>query len=264
MMQGMIRFFLPLVLVTTSLSALLIGNPAQPYLYQEGVLRDRAKSFSFRMGYFGDQLYRASFKDEFKLDSLPSNPSFVRMVTDGALLTFNFRRKLDLYGIVASSEIQVDREIYAKRAFGWGLGLTWEMLRLQNFHLSTQIKYYETDQKPSFFLSNGSAYSVLGNFKLKYNETFVALGAAYQIKWLIPYINATYLHAKINPIPSVLLVKMPDTGEPIDVTSKSVMTDQPWGIALGATLLSLGKMTLNAESRLFNQNGLDLSAELRF
>ena len=81
------------------LFAILIGNPAQPAMQKEGIVRP-ASWWSVRIAYFEDYVYRQRFEDEFIDPELFHSKTFSRMTTDAGLITLNFWDKLDLYGIL--------------------------------------------------------------------------------------------------------------------------------------------------------------------
>ncbi len=252
-----------ILFLATPLYALFSGNPGSPGLYKEGLYSGDLR-FSVRTGAFFDFMLRQRYRDEFKLESLPSTPSFAKMRTEGGILTVNFLNKLDLYTLLAASRLELDEEIYTKIEFGWGVGGTLVIYHGGHLRIGLDSKYYETNQKPRFFLSEDYAYNILSEYRLKYSEILTSLGATYQVGPIVPYANLTYLYSKIDPTPYVVAVQLPFYDDSIDVLSKSVVAKKRWGLALGGTLLANRRATLTIESRLFNQNGINLSGQLRF
>lgn len=247
-----------------SLSAMCFGNPAQPALQTEGCLLTSPTWMSFRAGYVDDYLYRQRYKDEFKLDSLIDNPTFVTLSTHAAELTFNLYNRWDLYFLTGQSQLQVDQEVFTSWQFSWGIGTKIILFQHNSLRVGTDIKYFTSNQKPTYLNSENLPYNVLTDFSLQYQEMQASLGLSYQIQWLIPYLSATYLFSKIEPNPMIFLVRLPSTDFAADITSKSVITQRRWGLALGATILGNEQGSITLESRLLNQNGIDLSGEIRF
>jgi hypothetical protein len=255
-------FFLPY-----TLWSMLIGNPGQPVMQKCGVLQSVPSWWNLRAGYLSDYIYRAKFKDEFQFPNMPRSSSYIQLSTDAALLTLNIKNVFDFYGIVGSSSLQLDHEIYTNREFAWGVGGKFIFFRSGSFRIGADFKYFETDQKPLYFVSEGLPYGVESDFHLKYSEIQAAIGMAYRIPLLAPYIQVTYLISKLEPHPYVAAVRMPQaefSDTPVDIVSKSVIGRRRWGMAVGATIISNSKGSLTIESRMINQNGVDVTGEIRF
>ncbi|MDP1609144.1 MAG: hypothetical protein Q8L98_07515 [Chlamydiales bacterium] len=247
--------------------SMLIGNPGQPLIQKYGVLQSCPTWWSLRAGYLSDFIYRAKFKDEFPSLDTPKTSSYVQLSTDAALLTLNIKNVFDFYGIVGSAAMQLDHEVYTNKEFAWGVGGKFIFFRSGSIRLGADFKYFETDQKPLYFVSDALTYNVESDFHLRYSETQVAVGAAYRTKLLSPYLQVTYLISKLDPHPYVAAVRIPlaefaDT--PADIDSKSVIGSKRWGLAVGATIISGSKGSLTLESRMINQNAVDLTGEIRF
>lgn len=243
---------------------MLVGNPAQPGLQTNSIFNMKERSVSFRAGYLDDWVYEERFQDEFKPLGATQTRTFMKMSTYAGILTLNFTNRLDLYGIVGSSRLQIDEEIFTKRALAWGVGGKLIIFQEGNFFLGTDFKYFETNQKPKYFVVDGLPYNIVSNYRLQYYEVQAALGIAYRISVFAPYLNATYLVSHITPNPLLVLVRLPDEDEVVDVASKSVIIKKPWGMAIGLTLIDKAKATLAVECRLFNQYAVNWNFELRF
>lgn len=246
---------------------MLIGNPAQPVLQKIGVIQSDPTWWSFRVGYLDDYVYRAKFKDEFKFPSVVDTSSYIKLSTDAALVTLNFKNVFDIYGIAGSSQMQLDHEVYTQSEPAWGFGTKFVFFRSGGFRIGADFKYFETVQKPLYFVSEGLPYNVDSDFRLKYTEIQGAVGMSYKIPLLSPYIQVTYLLAKLEPSPYVVAVRLPFAGmgdTPVDIVSKSVISHRRWGLAVGATIISGSRVSLTIESRMLNQNAVDVNGEIRF
>jgi hypothetical protein len=248
----------------TLLCAIWVGNPGQPGLLTHGVAWDKTRNWSVRLGYLSDYVYNQRFRDEKMFDDLLDEPTYVRLSTDSALITLNFKRKIDLYALLGSSQLQVDHEVYSSRQFSWGVGGKAVIFRSHQFRIGIDAKYFSSAQSPQFFLDDGQAYNITSPFDFDYSEIQLALGLSYSTRFLSPYVQATYLYAKIDPDPSFAIVRLPTAPILIDVDSNSVLGRKRWGLALGMTLLARETISLSLEARLLNQNGVDVSGELRF
>lgn len=246
------------------LTAMLVGNPADPALLECSLLKFKPTWCSFRVGYLDDWVYQQQFQDEFELEGTSYTQTFMKLSTYAALLTWNIKERLDLYGIVGSSRMQIDREIFTKRALGWAVGGKLIFFREGNFFLGTDIKYFKTDQKPRYFVVDGLPYNVTSKYRLKYHEMQVAVGMSYRAWMFAPYLNGTYLIAKAEPVPPVLCVRLPDVDEIVDLESKSIIGQKRWGLAMGLTLVDCKKASLSFEWRAINQNAIDVNGEIRF
>lgn len=254
----------PFLLLWTPLSSMYFGNPAQPALQTEGIAFGETKWVSLRVGYLDDYLYNQRYEDEFKLESLINSPTFVELATHAAEITLNVKNWIDVYGLLGESQIQVDRDVYANWQFAWGVGAKVVFFEKNQFRVGGDFKYFESNQEPLYLISENLPYNIVGQFDFHYEELQGALGISYQIDWLCPYIAGTYLFSRISPDPTIFLVRLPNEDLLTDITSKSVVSEQRWGLALGVSILGGKQGSLSLETRMFNQNGVDISGEIRF
>jgi hypothetical protein len=251
------------ILSVSSLSALFTGNPAEPNIMKKGIFFGPSR-VSFRAGYLDDWVYKQRFQDEFKSEGIAHTRTFLKLSTYAGLLTLNIVNNLDLYGIVGSSRLQIDNEIFTKRSLAWGVGGKLILFKHRNFYCGADAKYFQTNQKPKYFVVEGEPYNIVSNYRLKYKEIEAAVGVSYKASIFAPYINATYILTHIDPEPAVLLVRLPDMEEIVDIESKSIICKKPWGMSLGLTLVDCSKAALAFEWRIFNQNAINVNGEIRF
>lgn len=271
-----LRFLL--ILPFSLLFSMEIGNPAQPYLQKQGVISDKPSEWSLRLAYLDDYIYRMRFKDEFPSLDPTAPPVYAKLATNVGQITLNFLNRLDFYGILGTSQIQVGNEVYAKRELAWGIGGKLLFAKVAKISFGIDLKYFTTSQKPLYIFSGfppdedgvpiqagGYPYRVLNDYHLCYWETQGALGASYRTKLISPYLHITYIVSKIDPQPAVALLQMPgDPPDSVNAISKSVVCERRWGMAVGATLLGSPKATITVESRFINQNAIDVNGEFRF
>jgi hypothetical protein len=247
------------------LSAMLIGNPAEPALDKAGIFTAPDSWASLRVAFLEDYVYHQRFKDEFKIEGIESTKTFATLSTNAGMATLNFEDRIDLYGILGASSLQLNHEIFSTMQFSWGFGGKLVLYEARNLTFGLDIKYFAAPQKPRYFLADGLPFNVVDNFKFKYSETQFALGMCYRYTFIAPYFYATYLVSKIDPDPMIALVQWPlDTDILVDAECKSFVAQRRWGMAVGATLLSASKATLSVESRMFNQNAIDVNLDVRF
>lgn len=241
---------------------MLVGNPGQPLLQPCGVLVPDA-CVSFRAGYLDDMVYKQRFKDEFPIEGEEPSNTHLKLSTYAGLFTLNLSY-IDLYGILGSSRLQVDEEIFTKRAFSWGTGAKCILFYYGNFYLGADGSYFQTKQKPRYLDIGNEAYLIMSSYRLDYSEIQGAIGITYKMFGFAPYVNLTYLQAKMKPNPLTLLARMPQAADLVDVPTVSVETKKPWGMALGLTWVDNSRASLTFEWRAFNQNAIDLNGEIRF
>lgn len=263
--RGLMRLFVFIFLPLASmLHSFVIGNPAQPALCSASLIYDYSQNISFRAAYLDDYVYSQHVKNEFDFGPSNEKPPLVRFSTDAALLTLNLWKRLDLYGIVGSSKLQMDEEIYTRRELAWGVGGKLLFYNNGTVRFGCDFKYLQSDQRPLYLVVSGQPYNIASDWTLRYREYQAAIGLAVQAGFICPYINLTYLITKIEPHPFVFLVDVPGSSEPMDASIHSFDGIRRWGMAVGATLLAKSKGTLAIESRFFNQNAIDASLEFRF
>lgn len=241
-----------------------VGNPSQPVLQKMGIIDENPSWWSFRIGYLGDYVYNQSFRDEFKIQGVKTSLTDMQLWTQSGVITFNIRNRIDLYAILGSSRMQLDKEMTTQRNFAWGMGAKVILFHSGRLRGGVDVKYFQTHQKPLYFISDHFAYNVVSPYLLKYHEFQFAFGLSFRSKYCSPFVNATYLIAKIKPDPLIALVRLPTMDLNVDVPSKSVMGTKRWGLTVGVSLIDSRKATLAAEWRGFNQNSVSVTGELRF
>ena len=264
---GILKIGIGALFFPCALWGMLIGNPGQPVMQRYGVIKSTPSWWSFRAGYLSDYVYRSKFKDEFHFPNVTESSSYIKLSTDAALITLNIKNALDLYAMGGSARLQLDHEVFTNQQPAWGVGGKFIIFKSGCLRVGADFKYFETDQKPLYFVSDGMAYNVESDFKLRYTEMQAAVGMSYRIPLLSPYVQVTYLISKLEPDPYIATVRMPQAeyaDMPVDIVSKSVIGQRRWGLAIGATIVSGNKGSITLESRMFNQNAVDVNGEIRF
>ena len=248
-----------------ALAAMLIGNPAEPALEKCGIFSPPDTWVSLRIAFLEDYVYRQRFEEEYKVAGVEHTQTYAKLSTNAGMATVNFEDRVDLYGIFGASRLQLNQEIYSKMQFSWGFGGKLILFEAKNLYFGLDIKYFAANQEAIYLLSQGLPFNIVGDFALNYSETQFALGTCYRHSLIAPYLYATYLISKINPDPAIALVRWPlDSTFLIDAEVRSVVARRRWGLAVGATLISGSKTTLSVESRMFNQNAINVNLDVRF
>lgn len=262
-MSESMRILCLLFAIPAHLCAIFYANPALPLLETSGLIRSDS-SYSIRAGYMSDYLYEQSYSEEFHTPGEPIPTSKSSICTNAGTLTFNFKNRLDLTAILGTAQLQIDQEVYTESQFAWGIGSKCVLFRIGEIAFGCDVKYFASEQSPLYFLSEGRAYNVVSDFHLSYQELQAAIGLSYCAKALSPYIHGTYLYSKIDPSPRSAVLQIPFYDSSTIIIPHPIVAKRRWGIALGATLLGCEKASLTIESRLFNQNAINISGELRF
>jgi len=238
---------------------MFIGNPAEPALFEKGIVSNFSR-VSLRLGYSGDWVYKQRFQEEFLIDEELHSKN--ELSTYAGMVTLNFFRRLDLYTLLGTSKMQMDEQIFSKREYAWCVGSKLVFLKCKNLFFGADVKYFETDQRPQYFVIDGAPYNVVNNYTSKYFDAQAAVGFAYRISLFVPYINATYIYTHIAS--AATLLRFPDANEITNYDLPSLICRKPWGMALGFSLIDCAKASLAFEWRLINQNGVNVNGEIRF
>jgi len=257
-------FFLFIIYNCFEISAIHVKNPADPSLFQQGLFYKIKKkpSWGIKSCIFYDKIYKGRYEDEFKtIDSTPAN---IEMSTIGGEIYFNMRNRLDISGIVGYSQMKLDKMYYTHRRPAWGIGTSLLLLKTHGIYFTIDGKYFYTNQRSDYFISNGQIAPIIGDFELQYEEIQGALTLGYKIEFLIPYFGMTYLYSTIDPNPNTGILQIPGTEFLVDFHTSKAVTKRNWGMLLGCSLIDNKMISLTVESRFFDQNAYHISGTFRF
>lgn len=246
------------------LYSILSGNIGNPVLLQKGVITPGGTWWGFRLGYMGDWVYHQDYRQEFAIGDCRTTPTKLQMYTNAGIITWSLFDRVDLYGLLGASRMQIDEEAFSKTRFGWGIGAKCVLLKLKWFLLGVDGKYYTSTQKPLYFVCDNLAYNLVSPYTLDYSEWLISMGIALNTGLFSPYANATYIESRIAPNPPIALVRAPMMDLNVDIHSTSVISTQRWGLAVGLTLVDSERATLSLEWRSLNQEAIDITGEIRF
>lgn len=252
-------FFFPSVASCT-----LSGNPGEPGLLTHGIIWEEAPIANLRVGFFGDYVYNQTSQDTFPKEGEERETYDMQLWTQASIITLNIRNWIDIYGILGGLRIQNNGEIFTPQEFAWGVGSKIVFLHLGRWRAGCDVKYFQSEQKPQFFQCNNLAYNVTSNFYFLYREIQAALGLSYRTHYVSPYVSASYISTELSPTPSTVFLRIPSRNRETRLGIKSVSNANHFGLILGATLIDVRKASLSLEWRVFNQNSIDLSGEIRF
>jgi len=89
--------------------AFVAGNPAQPGLLSKGIVPFKNQVWALRAAFLDDYVYSQHFCGEFEVDTEQEKPPVFRLASEIAQITLNYHRRVDLYGLVGSSKMQIDQ-----------------------------------------------------------------------------------------------------------------------------------------------------------
>lgn len=234
-----------------------VGNGSDPTLFNTG-----KDFFSIRVGYLSEYVFQGKCKDEFK--KIDATISDFKNFTNLGILTLNFFSWVDINGFVGSSRMEIDNTLYPKREPAWGLGLKTLIFKTCFIDLSLDLKYFNTQQKPTYIISEDIFYPIVSNLKFNYEEWQGALCLSYKTHYLVPYIGATYFNCKLAPNARLGLIRIPQYDMLHDFEITSSDSRENWGLVFGVSLIALKKVSLTLESRFFDQTSINGSIQLRF
>lgn len=245
------------------INATFIGNPSQPFVQKTGLVKETPSNWSFRLSYFGDYVYNQSFHDEILISDQPSSLSNIQMWTQAGMLTFNMANRVDVYAILGGTRLD-GFDSYCPQDLSWGAGVKVNFYNYKRWRLGCDFKYFATNLFPKFIKQNNLAYNLITDLAYDYYELQGAVGLSYFTKHFSPYINGTYLHAKLSPTPNEFVMQSPTRKRKISGEIATSISSNHFGVAIGATILDLRKASINIEWRAINQNAINVNGEFRF
>ncbi|EKE22094.1 MAG: major outer membrane protein [uncultured bacterium] len=261
-MSRIISFSIFIMFSVINLHGIIVGNPSDPCLYTNGLISSCAKNYSFRISYLYNNVYKGKFQDKFP--TLSSTPSDIRYLLQASIATFNIYNRLDLYAILGTTNLQIDQMVYTNRKFAWGAGFKVLLYKQNCFDLSLDGKYFQTNQKPQYFVVDKSVYPLATSLQQTLEEYQASLALSYKTNFLIPYIGTTFLYSVITPEPKGGLLTLPG-GESLFFDTSDSISREKWGMALGISIINKkNQANLNIETRIFDQNAFSFLGTLRF
>jgi len=252
--------------------SLVVGNPSDPGLFENGVFTKNKKVASFRASYLYDNIYKVEYTNNLQLQAKTN----VKMKVLASILTLNFYNRLDLYGILGKANYEFldigDALLLTDDNFAWGAGLKLLLYKGKNIDFSFDGKYFSTKQHPSFFLIEKLVYTFEGSNTHHLEEIEGSLALSYKTNLLIPYVGATFVytlntdefpHSRIVPDP---LVKILSRGEDlVEYETGDLKPKMNFGAVIGISIINKRKnATINIETRVIDQNAFAFIGTLRF
>ena len=275
-------FFLILgISLSFHLKATIVGNPAEPTFLKAGIFTDKKRAVTLRFSYYFENIYKTKFRDEIINDEAINNvtdtinppSSILQLKTNGAIITLNIKRYLEVYGLVGQSRLKIeekevdsDSTFSTQNNFSWGIGVKLTAFKYKGFSIGGDGKYFQTRQVADFLIANKyPALITTDDFSFIYEESQGSIAFSYEIDMFTPYIGGTYLRASITPSPKkgVILLAF-DPEYPREFECNNSHNVNRWGLLVGTSIVSGEKIAINLESRMFDQNSVNISAEICF
>jgi hypothetical protein len=219
-----------------------VGNTLTPNLIDLPIYSLASDWIHLRVGYQGNFIVDARMSEERGQDSRIDE---WQQMTNGATITLNLKKKVDVFASLASSKIDAhwrylapnDSIQYLKmkthNAFQYGVGLRAIFLEHSNVTFGGGASYYAAD------------YPAWGR-KLDYRQWQVHLDFAYTVDFLTPYLGLKYSDARAK-------------WQKLRFENRV-----PVGLFLGCAISSKKYGFINLEALLVDEEGCTLSGEIQF
>lgn len=243
--------------ISSSLSALYMGSPAEPQIIDQGFWISKEASFGVKIGYQGDRVADRKMRAQHgRIDKM-----FLSF--DQGALIFNYLDRVEIYGTAGSMNGELSNRFHSdnkKRDYqthdGWTAGTGGRFLLAEwgNAVIGIDGKIQWGNPGMKWMSVNGVSKNTGGH--LKYCEWQASFALSYTSDWLTPYIGVKYsnVHASVSGIPSAIYSHS---------HFKMINRDR-FGMALGCTLSPGKKFDLFAEVQMFDEQALSFGGNLRF
>ncbi len=278
----MLKSVLFFLLLSSSLFALPVGNPAEASLICDGVFWDRWinccgtgnpccvdwwERVSIRVGYKGNFVYQRAFETD---DNGKDFEDF-SMANNTAVLTLNYFEWLDLFGTFGAARFALEGNasifggpsgsrllIETGTDTSWSIGGRITLFRCKSFYVGLEGEIFGTN--PHIFLvSLGESLTLYLSHSahLPYREGTVALGTSFCWGTFFPFANLKWSKVKIAKLDAPI-----DIG-PISTRFSDLKNKQSIGCTLGVTYLPCRAMALTLEGCFIDELTLGFNATIR-
>jgi hypothetical protein len=248
------------VAAQSMLSALYMGNPAEPEIIDTGLFISPDCSFGIKIGYQGDFVYDRLLKSydgsRGKIDQ------FQIMMNQGAVI-LNFVDRLEVYGTIGSMRnhfwyrTHVDnrrREFETNNHLTGGGGVRFILAQWCNTGLGFDGKIQYARPSIQWVTVNGVSSS--SSAHMFYREYQGSIAVYHTMGFFTPYLGAKYtnVHASVEGL-----------SKRVYPHRNFMMTNRcRFGMALGCTLSQGKKVDVNLEVQLIDEQGLTVGGNIKF
>ncbi len=285
-------FKIGILLLSSSLFALPITNPADPTLYGchaflnpeaacvESISLD--ETLSYRLGYQQDVVFNRHM--ELK-DQPHSTLKQVALNSYAAVVTLDINKRLDAYASFGSANMEVTAynqvftvvtaiktlvNIFTASNFAYGFGGRGVILDCFPFTLSGEASYFNARPKITSLVD----HSVSGfityptvPMRIRYEEWQVSLATSYSFSlggnvFAIPYAGLSYAHAWADLGNETVVFR--EIGFSYNLTPLDLINQRQIGYGIGITLVGCRQFSFTLENRFASENALYFNAEMQF
>jgi hypothetical protein len=248
------------LLVQPFLSALYMGNPAEPEIIDCGLFISQDSCMSVKVGYQGDfvfdRLLRSYAGSRGRIDRF-------NMTSNQGMIALNYLDRFELYGTVGSmnssfwfrpSSDKMRREFETNNHWTAGGGARLLLAQWDNTGIGIDGKIQYGKPGIKWITVNGVSHGT--GSELIYREYQGSFAVFHTIDLFTPYLGAKYsnVHADVSGLSKSVYPR-----KHFKMTNRS-----RFGMALGCTLSQGKKIDINAEVQLIDELGVTIGGNLKF
>lgn len=245
------------LLACGTLSALYMGNPAEPQIIDKGFWISPEAAFGLKVGYQGDRVAdRKMHTHKGRIDDM-------ELSMDQGVLTLGYLDRIEIYGSVGSINGSFSNRFHSdskRRQYetedGCTVGTGGRFLLAQWGGAVIGIDGKAQWGNPSIHWMAVDGVSKNTRGHLRYCEWQASFALSYTVSWLTPYLGVKYsnVHARVSGIPKAIYSH----------TRFSMVNRCRFGLAIGCTLCPGNKFDLFAEAQLIDEQALSFGGTLKF
>ena len=282
------NLFLLFLLVTTTwtLEALPLGNPAEAYLFSEGIFFQSSfcNCLSVRAGYYGDYVFDRKLHVE-KKGSFGRNFIQTKVYTNAGYLTVNLWERLDIFTTLGGTKISIenDQNSWTERrepfpedtfllfndAFSWSIGGRAALLKWGCWTCGLEGQYFTAYPKRAKNLNYIDSIVRYINIPSTYNEWQIGGALSYEINSLspefvlVPYFGIKGGHARLSTEKATFRT-INFSGTALRATVFNSKSKFTWGFPIGITLLLNHRFDFTLEGRYGDETAFSVMTQARF
>jgi len=260
-------------LLPSSLSALPIGNPANPNIFNRcywsyyfdtcSFLYCWTEAFVFTFGFYGDWV----FNRHIEINNGIGDPDIEKthIFTNAGYLSAILCDRLEIFGTLGATSINIDANdrvfdlgesgryvLTTRTAFSWSVGGHLLLIQCGCVALGLEGQYFRTHPHIMRVTAEDIFSSYPSDRSLDYREWQVGLALSRRILRFIPYAGIKYGHAYLK------------FTEPLISDERfELVSGKHWGYAIGTTFV-VPKLSLTIEGRFADETALSCIAQLYF
>jgi len=254
-----------LALLSKSLFAAPVGDPAFPRLINEGFFISKDSVANVRAGYEGDFIADARMQQhEYSSGRVDS----YQQQTNAGTLTLNFIDRIDIYGLVGSSRTCADwrftiaddthrAQLETLYSFLWGVGARAIYYKTDCLSLGLGGRFEHSEYDNLWLTIDGIVQPVNGT-ELHWRVWQLDLDVSYKIDIFTPYLGVKYSNVRSGV--GMFSTPISNSGAPVNYFENRT----PVGVFIGCSLSSGKYFMLNIEGRLIDEEAVTISGDFRF